>query len=119
MRPLEEARTLFWSKEGPERLKKIPYDLVSYITIETDDIHDNNDRQRLSSYCLGKLEIVKWYIALLDAGSRKYIVPHTKSDLEEIKEQLLACHVRILNTKVPNPANRPILDIQFPKGYEG
>ena len=110
---------VFSSKKGPEKLKKIPYDLVSYITIETDDIQDNNDRQMLSSYCLGKLEIVKWYLALLDAESEKYIVPHTKSELEDIKEQLLACHARILNTKVSNPSNRPILDIQYPKDYEG
>lgn len=110
---------VFWNRKGPERLKKIPYDLVSYITIETDSIQDNNDRQMLSSYCLGKLEIVKWYLALLDAGSEKYIVPHTKSELEDIKEQLLTCHARILNTKVSNPSNRPSLDVQYPKGYEG
>ena len=52
---------MFWSKKGPEKLKKIPYDLVSYIAIETDAIQDNNDRQMLSSYCLNKLETVKWY----------------------------------------------------------
>ena len=77
---------MFWSKKGPEKLKKIPYDLVSYIAIETDAIQDNNDRQMLSSYCLNKLETVKWYLALLDAGSEKYIVPHTKSELEDIKK---------------------------------
>ena len=57
---------MFFGKKGPKKLKKIPYDLVSYISIETDAIQDNNDRQILSSYCLGKLENVNWYIELLD-----------------------------------------------------
>jgi hypothetical protein len=93
---------MFFSKKGPKKLKKIPCDIVSYISIETDVIQDNNDRQMLSSYCLGKLETVNWYIDLLNEGSDKYIVPHLKSELENIKEQLLACHKRIMDMKVPN-----------------
>jgi hypothetical protein len=104
---------------GKKKLKKIPYDLVSYISIETDAIQDNNDRQILSSYCLGKLENVNWYIDLLDKGSKKYIVPHSKSELENIKQQLLACHKRIMDMKVSNPNDRPLLDIKYPKGYDG
>jgi hypothetical protein len=62
---------------------------------------------------------VQWYIDLLEAGSEKYIVPHTKSDLENIKAQLLDCHKRIMDTKVSNPRDRPLLDIKYPKGYSG
>lgn len=40
-------------------------------------IKDANDKQMISSYCLGKLEKVNWYIEPLDAGSKKYIVPHS------------------------------------------
>lgn len=60
---------------GPKKLKKIPSDLVSYIQIETEAIQDANDKMMISSYCLSKLELVNWYIDLLDAGSKKYIVP--------------------------------------------
>jgi hypothetical protein len=116
---MEAEIPMFFWKKGPEKLKKIPYDLVSYISIEIDDIKDNNDRQMLSSYCLGKLEIVNWYIDLLDKGSEKYIVPHSKSELENIREQLLACHKRIMGMKVSNPNDRPLFDIKYPKGYEG
>ena len=42
----------------PKKLKKIPYDLVSYIQIETEAINDANDKMMISSYCLGKLEKV-------------------------------------------------------------
>jgi len=41
-----------------KKLKKIPYDLVSYIQIETEAIKDFNDKQMISSYCLGKLKTV-------------------------------------------------------------
>lgn len=102
-----------------KKLKKIPYDLVSYIQIEAEAIEDFNDKHMISSYCLGKLQIVDWYIELLKAGSKKYIVPHSLTELEDIKRQLQECHKIIMKTKVVNPKNRPIIDIQYPKGYEG
>ena len=103
---------------GVKKLKKIPVDLVSYIQIESEAIKDTNDKQMLSSYCLNKLETVSWYIELLEVGSKKYFVPHTKSHLESIRDQLLTCHKRIMETPIPK-ADRPIVDIKYPKGYEG
>lgn len=102
-----------------KKLKRIPTDLVSYIQIETEAINDANDKMMISSYCLGKLEMVNWYIELLETGSKKYIVPHNKEHLEMVRNQLLACHKQIMNVKVTSPNNRPIIDIQYPKGYEG
>lgn len=102
-----------------KKLKKIPYDLVSYIQIETESIKDANDKMMISSYCLGKLKTVEWYIELLRAGSEKYIVPHSMSELESIRSQLQACHAQIMHVKITNPNDRPLLDIKYPKGYEG
>lgn len=102
-----------------KKLKKIPYDLVAYIQIETEAIQDANDKQMISSYCLGKLEMVNWYLELLEAGSKKYIVPQSKAQLEMIRDQLMACHKAIMSTKITNPNKRPLLDIKYPKGYEG
>jgi hypothetical protein len=106
----------------PKKLKKIPYDLVSYIQIETEAMQDINDKHMLSSYCLGKLKMVEWYIQLLEVGSEKYIVPHSLSELKEIQQQLKDCHKAIMSTKVPNSVQkneRPLIDIKYPKGYEG
>lgn len=103
----------------PKMLKKIPYDLVSYIQIETEAIKDFNDKQMISSYCLGKLQTVEWYIELLKVGSEKYIVPHSLSELESIRAQLKACHSQIMSVKITNPNDRPLIDIKYPKGYEG
>ena len=101
-----------------KRLSEIPYDLVSYIEIETEAIKDANDKQMISSYCLSKLRNVEWYIQLLEAGSEQYIVPHSQYELESIRGQLRACHERIMATPIPS-ANRPIIDIKYPRGYEG
>ncbi len=102
-----------------KKLKKIPYDLVSYIQIETEAIRDANDKMMISSYCLGKLEMVNWYLELLETGSEKYIVPQSKAHLEMVRDQLIACHKAIMSIKIKNPNERPLLDIQYPKGYEG
>ena len=102
-----------------KKLKKIPSDLVAYISIETEAIKDANDKMMIASYCLGKLEIVEWYIELLEVGSNKYVVPHTKPQLENIRTQLLACYKKIMATPIPSIDKRPIIDIKYPDGYEG
>lgn len=103
---------------GVKKLKRIPTDLVAYISIETEAIKDANDKMMIASYCLGKLEIVEWYIELLEVGSKKYVVPHTKAYLEGVRTQLLACFKKIMDTPLPKQ-DRPIIDIRYPKGYEG
>ena len=103
----------------PKKLKKIPSDLVSYIQIETEAIKDANDKMMISSYCPSKLEMVNWYLELLEVGSKKYIVPQSKTHLEMVRDQLLACHKAIMAVKITNPIDRPLLDIKYPKGYEG
>ena len=67
----------------PKKLKKIPYDVVSYVLIEAEAIKDANDKQMISSYCLGKLEQVNWYLELIETGSKKYIVPQSKAQLSK------------------------------------
>ena len=103
----------------PQRLKRIPSDLVSYIQIETESIQDANDKMMISSYCLSKLDLVEWYLELLEAGSEKYIVPQSKERLEMIRDQLIQCHKDIMAVKITPPGERPIIDIKYPKGYEG
>lgn len=102
-----------------KKLKKIPVDLVSYIQIETEAIETSNDKMMISSYCLGKLEIVNWYLELLEVGSKKYIVPQSKAYLEMVRDQLMECHREIMSVKIRKAYKRPLLDIEYPQGYEG
>ena len=103
----------------PKKLKKIPYDLVSYIQIETEAIRDANDKMMISSYCLSKLELVNWYLELLEVGSKKYVVPQSKEHLEMVRDQLMACHKAIMSVKITPPNERPLIRVTYPKGYEG
>jgi len=102
-----------------KKLKKIPSDLVSYIQIETEAIKDANDKMMISSYCLDKLKVVNWYLELLEAGSKKYIGLQSRAHLEMVRDQLMACHKAIMSVMIINPNDRPLLDIKYPKGYEG
>ena len=101
----------------PKKLAKIPYDLVSYIIIETEAIRDANDKSMISSYCLSKLNTVNWYIELLEVGTQKYIVPHSLSELKQISEQLMECHKKIMATPIKN--DKQSGGYNYPKGYEG
>jgi len=101
-----------------KKLKRIPVDTVSYIQIEGEAIKDANDKQMISSYCLKKLEMVEWYLELLEVGSKKYIVPHNKSHLETIRDALKAAHKQIMAVPIPK-ADRPLIDIKYPEGYDG
>jgi len=101
-----------------KKLKKIPYDLIPYIQNECDDIKDANDKMIISSYCLSKLQYVEWYLELLEVGSKKYIVPQSRRELEIIKTQLMACHDRIMAKTIPK-AGQSHLGFEYPEGYEG
>ena len=102
-----------------KKLKKIPRDLVAYITIETESIRDANDKMMIASYCLSKLEIVEWYIELLEVGSKKYIVPHSLPYLQSLRTQLLQCYNNIMKVKIVRPNERPLIKIDYPAGYTG
>ena len=103
----------------PKKLKRIPSDMVSYIQIETEAIKDFNDKQMISSYCIAKLDKVNWYIELLENGSDKYEVPHSLEQLKTIRDKLMECHKNIMAVKIKNPNDRPLVDINYPKNYEG
>lgn len=116
----EDAETAYLQEAHKvKKLKKIPRDLIAYITIETESIEDANDKMMIASYCLGKLDIVEWYIELIDTANPKYIVPHTRPYLVTIRTQLLECYKNIMATKIPDKKKRPYLDIDYPAGFEG
>lgn len=106
-------------KFGVKKLKRIPTDLVAYISIETEAIETPNDKMMIASYCLSKLEIVEWYIELLEVGSEKYVVPHNMPYLVNVRTQLLKCYNKIMRTPTRSTKNRPIISVNYPDGYEG
>ena len=102
----------------PKKLKRIPSELLAYVQIEGEAIRDANDKMLIVSYAYGKIDTIDWYIALIDAKSDNYIVPHSKEHLVGIKNQLQAIIKKIMDTPIPSASDQ-LKSIQYPKGYEG
>ena len=101
-----------------KKLERIPLSIVPYVQIEGEAIKDANDKQIITSYAYHKLEEIDWYIQLLDVGSKKYIVPHTREQLVSLRDQLSSVIKKIMDTPLPK-TDRAIISINYPKGYEG
>ena len=99
-----------------KKLKKIPRSIIPYIQIEIESIKDDIDKNLIVGYIVSKLDLVNWYIELLDTGSNKYIVPHTRLYLVSFKKELLKLYKMAMN-KVP--ADHTKNRIPYPEGYEG
>jgi len=102
----------------PKKLPKFPSNMLSYIQIEGEAIKNANDKQMISSYAHGKLEKIDWYIQVLKSGSDKYVVPHSLEHLQDLRQRLQAIINKIMATPIPK-GDRPLIDIKYPKGYDG
>ena len=92
----------FFTKK-PKKLKPIPRDIIPYITVSMNDIHDANDQAMLSGYTCSKIELVDFYITVLDTQDARYIVPHNRPYLEMMKRELERLLSEILKIR---PINR-------------
>ena len=96
---------------GVKKLKKIPMSTVAYVQIEGESIKNANDKYMIAAYCLAKLELVEWYIELINTNSKKYIVPHTKQYLETMRNSLLKAYNEIMKRPIPS-ADKPLFDLK-------
>ena len=87
----------------PKKLKPIGRDVVAYITVEMNDIHSANDQAMLAGYTCSKIELVDFYITCLDSQDARYIVPHNKQYLVQMKNDLERLLAQILGIR---PINR-------------
>lgn len=87
----------------PKKLKPIPRDIVAYITVEMNDIHDANDQAMLSGYTCSKIELVDFYLTVLDTDDPRYIVPHNRQYLQTMQRDLENLLAQILRIR---PINR-------------
>lgn len=92
----------FLSKK-PKKLKPIPRDIIAYITVEMNDITSANDQAMLSGYTCSKIELVDFYLTVLDTQDPRYIVPHNKEYLTYMKRELERLLTQILRIR---PINR-------------
>lgn len=87
----------------PKKLKPIGRDVVAYITCEMNDIRSANDQAMLAGYTCSKIELVDFYLTVLDTQDARYIVPHNKAYLLTMKADLERLLAQILKIR---PINR-------------
>lgn len=93
----------FLFNKKPKKLKPIPRDIIAYITCEMNDIHSANDQAMLSGYTCSKIELVDFYLTVLDTDDARYIVPHNRQYLSMMKQELEKLLTQILRIR---PINR-------------
>ena len=106
----------FLSKK-PKKLKPIPRDVVAYITVEMNAIRSSNDQAMLSGYTCSKIELVDFYLTVLDTQDPRYIVPHTKQYLETMKRDLENLLTQILGIRPINRGDKIWrVNVNYPEG---
>lgn len=106
----------FFSRK-PKKLKPIPRDIVAYITCEMNDIKSANDQAMLSGYTCSKLELVDFYLTVLDTQDPRYLVPHNKQYLENMKRELENLLTQILRIRPINRMDRVWrVNVNYPEG---
>jgi hypothetical protein len=103
---------------GKKKLKPITSAELDYITITIGKIQDENDRLMIVTYIHSKLDLVDYYMSILEDPelSKKYEVPQSMGQLQSIQKRLLVLRLKALDYKIPR--YQDIL-VSWPKGYEG
>lgn len=99
-------------------LKRIDPAMIAYVQIEKNNIRNNDDKMMLVSYIYSKLDLIDYYISIIDNNITKYIVPHSKQSLLDMKQQLLRIKDEIIAYEIPEVKYGVYLG-DYPAGYDG
>lgn len=104
----------------PKKLKQIPRDIIPYISIEMNAIKDTNDQAMLSGYTCAKLELVDFYLNVIDTNDDRYIVPHNRQYLVTMQTELNKLLSQILRIKPINRNDRVWrVNVNYPEDWRG
>lgn len=105
----------------PKKLKPLPArDIVSYITIEMNNVRDANDQAMLAGYTCSKLELCDFYINCIDTSDDRYVVPHDRAYLVRFQSDLNRLLTQILAIKPINKQDRVWkVNVTYPEGWRG
>lgn len=101
-----------------KKLARIDPATLAYIELEKNNIKNNDDKMMLVSYIYSKIDMIDYYITIIDNNVPKYIVPHSKSALLDMKKQMLRLKDEIIAFKLPE-VNYNVYVSGYPAGYEG
>jgi hypothetical protein len=103
----------------PKKLKRIPSDIASYVTISGQAAKDEHDKMLAVSYGHSKIDMIDWHIALLDSGSKKYVVPQTRAQLVSMREEIQAAIKTVIDKPLNQGKKSAIISVDYPEGYDG
>jgi hypothetical protein len=98
-------------------MKRIDPADIDYIGLEVNNIKSNDDKMMIVSYIYNKLDTIDYYLALIDSKNPKYIIPHSRESLVQMRKTLDNYRLAAINRKLPEIKYG--VHIQFPEGYEG
>ena len=96
-----------FSIKRPKHLKAIDVrSIVAYVTVEMNAIKDSNDQAMLAGYVCSKLELIDFYITVLDTHDDRYVVPHSRQYLADGQRQLSDLLTKILKIRPIDKSER-------------
>lgn len=100
-------------------LKKIDSYELDYIEMKIGSMKTESDRLMISSYIHSKIDLVNYYITILNdpIKRKKYIIPHSIEQLEAMKRRLIMLSRKAVSEKLKQRNNNIL--VAWPTGYEG
>ena len=96
-----------FSIKRPKHLKAIDVrSIVAYVTVEMNAVKDSNDQAMLAGYVCSKLELIDFYITVLDTHDDRYVVPHSRQYLADGQRQLSDLLTKILKIRPIDKSER-------------
>ena len=104
---------------GKKKLQRIDPADIDYISLKIDQINSDLDKMMLVSYIHNKMDMVNFYLDLLDdpRSGKKYNVPHSRSYLLSVQKQLEMLREKALKKIIP--PKQPYIYVGYPACYEG
>lgn len=102
-----------------KRLAPITMNQVDYAYVKCENIRTESDKMMVLSYVNSKIELCDYYIAILNDPkmAKKYIVPHSRNELDQIRKKLMSIREAALAVKI-RTEDKDII-VYYPSGYEG
>lgn len=109
-----EAFNIFKTK-----LERINPTDIDYVDMKISACKSVDDKMMLISYCRSKIDMIDYYISILNDPkiAKRYRVPHSLNELTSMKQRFLKSIEEIKKFKLPIFA--PGLLVKWPSGYEG
>lgn len=102
-----------------KKMERIDPATVDYIAVRKDDMKTNDDKLMLVTYIYGKLDLINYYLDIMDNPkyAKRYVFANSRNELLRMRDQLEKLKTQILEYRIPEV--RYGIQIAYPDGYTG